>query len=299
MWSKFLRIPILLLTVVGFYSGCIEEPTIAPVSKPFTVAKFGNFTNNVKNVRILIDPVFNKTIPTKLTVSVEAYVQDSVTVLSSTKEITGLTQGNYTSYYDIASGDRALLIYDADSNKVLSYRSYSFISYEETTFLITGYYSSDANKNSLAVSTIKEGNTYVKETAPTDSLLVYFYNLISTSPTEAVKNIKIVMQYSASADSVVLKDSVLTTGLAFKGTKGKILGQKDYRFIIINDTSTTSKDTLAVFPENTYSDSQGFALTGFKYLEKGYIYSYYITRDVANKIVVTELKRLPFEVRPK
>jgi len=299
MWNKFFRIPILLLTVISFYNGCVEEPTIAPVSKPFTVAKFGNFTNNVKNVRILVDPVFNKTIPSKITVSIEKYVQDSLTVLSSSKEIANLAQSEYTSYFDFPSGDRYLLIYDADSNKVISYRLYSFISYEETTFLLNGYYSNNSSSNTFTVTAVKEGNTYLQESAPKDSLALYFYNLISTAPNENPINLKIILQYSTKTDTVILKDSVVATGLAFKASIGKNFGQKDYRIVIINDTSATSVDTLAVFPEKTYSDALGFPIAGFKYLENDFMYSYYITSDASKKTVITELKRLPFEVRPK
>jgi hypothetical protein len=285
--------------MIGFYYGCVEEPTIAPVSTPFTVAKFGNFTNNVKNVRILVDPVFNKTIPSKITVSIEEYVQDSLTVLSWSKEIPKLVQGEYSSYFDFPSGDRYLMIYDADINKVISYRLYSFISYEETTFLLSGYYSKSSTSNTFAVTTLKEGNTYIKEAAPKDSLSLYFHNLISSSPTETPKNLRIILQYSTRTDTVILKDSVVATGLAFKASVGKVFGQKDFRIIVINDTSTTSKDTLVVFPEKTYSDTQGFPISGFKYLENGYMYSYYISSDSTKKTVITELKRLPFEVRPK
>lgn len=299
MWSKFFRIPVLLLFLAIVYYGCVEEPAITPVSKPFTVAKFGNFTNNVKNVRILVDPVFNKKIPSRITVSIEDYVKDSLTVVSWSKEITNLTQSNYTDYLDFPSGDRYLMIYDADSKKVISYRLYSFISYEETTFILSGYYSTNANSNTFAVTAVKEGNTYIQEFIQKDSLSLYFYNLISTAPNENPINLKIILQYSTKTDTMVLKDSVLVTGLAFKASKGKNFGQKDYRIVVINDTSATSVDTLAVFPEKTYSDALGFPLAGFKYLENGFMYSYYITSDTSKKIVITELKRLPFEVRPK
>jgi len=280
------------------YSGCVEDPTVAPTKTPFTVAKFGNFTNNVGNIRILIDPVFNKSIPPKLTVTPEAYVQDSVTVVSWRKEITNLAHGSYSDYFDFVSGDRYLLVYNLDSNKVLLYKSQSFISYEQSTLLITGFYSSSSSLNTVAVSSSKEGTTYIGGILPSDSLKITFYNLISASPSSAEKKLKIILKYSSSSDSMVVKDSTFS-GLAFSKSVGRIFGQKDYRIVVLNDTGTTSIDTLAVFPDPSYSDVEGFPIAGYKYLSNKYEYVYYITDNAANKVTVAELKRLPISVRPK
>ena len=55
MWSKFFRIPVLLLFLTIVYYGCVEEPTIDPVKRPYTLLRVANFSYNVDTLNVSID----------------------------------------------------------------------------------------------------------------------------------------------------------------------------------------------------------------------------------------------------
>jgi hypothetical protein len=142
----------LFLLVLGLtIQGCIEEPAIVPIKRPFSEIRVVNLSNNVDNMRILIDDA------------------QPVSTLNSLA-ITGAT-----SYFEVKSGVRNFKIFNQSGDKVFE-KDITVISYDRTSIVFTGFYSPSIDFNTFANFDISEGEVYVSSAPSAGNLNVYIVN---------------------------------------------------------------------------------------------------------------------------
>ncbi|MGE5682420.1 MAG: hypothetical protein ACM34K_16245 [Bacillota bacterium] len=156
MWLKFTKSIMILvfLSICLMVTGCVDEPTIEPVKRPFSVTRIGNFSQNVEAIKVLV------------------YTGDQVQTFKVNKNTT-------TEYFDVASGKRRFVVYDEATNQLLFDKDIQFISYEESSVYFGGYYSTDILKNTFAPFYQAEGDTYVMEKPKDGKAYVYFADMSS------------------------------------------------------------------------------------------------------------------------
>ncbi len=213
---------LIVLFLIGlFLYGCVDEPYIEPVKRPFSVIKVGNFTSNL----------------------------DPLTVMIDGKTIGNLTANTVTKYFDVKSGQRTFTIKDANGNTVYN-KDIPVISYEEEIILFTGYYSTTDTLNTFGFFSTTEGYTYVEETPPADSAQVYFINCVTDTPVEIAKKI------TASVDTVKnsVKDTLyVSSALAYGKRIGTTLRVGTYDFGFMSEDSVHAKvDSFKINNQKKY-----------------------------------------------
>ncbi len=160
MRKKFKEIAIiLLLTMVGFtIAGCIEEPTVEPIKRPFSEIRLVNLSNNVDGMRILIDD----------------------------QQIATLAITGSTGYFDVKSGVRVFKIYNS-SNDLIFEKELTIISYDRATLVFSGFYSSDPLLNTFSNFEIVEGEVYVPSNPNAGRANIYVVNSASEVDTTESK----------------------------------------------------------------------------------------------------------------
>lgn len=152
---------LIVLFLLGlFLYGCVDEPYIEPVKRPFSVIRVGNFTSNV----------------------------DPLTVLIDGKKIGDLAANTVTNYFDVKSGQRLFTLKDGAGNTIYN-KNIPVISYEEETIVFGGYYSAVDTLNTFAFFSLTDGLTYKEETPPADTAAVYFVNCVTDTPTDTAKKV--------------------------------------------------------------------------------------------------------------
>ncbi len=198
---------LIILFLLGLFAyGCIEEPFIEPVKRPFSVIRVANFTSNLNPLTVEVD---GKTVGT-------------------------LAVGELTNYFDVNSGGRTFTIKDNAGNTVFS-KSIQIISYEEETVVLAGYYSSVDTLNTFALTTYTDGLTYIYELPKADTSVVHVINCLTDTPTEAGQ--KVNLSYVSGTDT-----TSAFTAAAFADKNTFSLGQGDYTFIVSDDSTSISKN---------------------------------------------------------
>jgi len=135
-----------LLVIVFSLTSCVEEPTVPPVKRPYSVLRIGNLSS-VNSMDVYIDGV---------------------------KSFSNLAQNKFTAYFDIKSGKRQIVVKPAGGSNVLLNKSVDIVSYENITMCFGGYYSPSIDTSSFAVFTVSDGFVYQKTAPSADSLLLLY-----------------------------------------------------------------------------------------------------------------------------
>src|SRR3972149_180346 len=135
MWLKF-KFGIIILIIFStmlFLNSCLEEPTIAPTKRPYSVTRVINLSNS--SSQIFIDS------------NQPDGSLNSVTVPST------------TAYFDINSGKRRFIIKNSDQDTIFN-ANIEIISYEREIVVFAGTYSDVSENNTLSSMKISEGEIY-------------------------------------------------------------------------------------------------------------------------------------------
>ncbi len=282
MWLKITKafLAFGFFAMLIFISGCIEEPTIDPVKRPFSVARLGNFIYNVDAINVkIINP--DGTIITK----------------------SNLQKNSFTDYFDVPSGKRKTIITNAANTDTILNKEIEFISYEEGSVLFTGFFSKDELLNTFAFITYPEGDILVEEKPKANEAWLDFIHISGDSPTDTNKAIiiKVAMKNatSTSKDTTTLFSSYTKSSFSFntltfgnyKSTvdtawrryrdKIELSGAINLSFINVKSL----KDTLVQHNTN---------------IEKGYRYFFFVTGEPKkDAMAIFETKQLPLPVRSK
>ncbi len=247
-----------LITKLGFVSlllafsmmlySCVDEPTITPVPIPYTSLRVGNFASNVATMTIAIDG----------------------------KAVGTFAANQISNRFDITSGARQVVITDGAGNKIFD-KSVTAISYEEETWMFTGYYSDQDTSNSFGFNLISEGVVYLNEAPAADSAWVNLINLVADTPTEISKEIK---YFFAPADTSISRDTLQGFFKFGVGNKaGSQLRSQKYYY--------TFTDTASAFSVN---DSLN--------VDSGMRYYLYVSGTQSNFKLITD-EQAPLPIRSK
>jgi hypothetical protein len=222
-------------------TSCLEEPTIDPVTKPFSVARVVNISSNVLTMRITIDDV-----PT----------------------LDGLTSPSASDYFDIKSGKRRFKVYNA-AGDLLFNKEIEMISFDRTTVVFTGTYSTNELENTFANFEVPEGEVYVSSQPDAGMANLYFVHASAAFDTLNSIDYNLGLNYLPTGDTVSV-DTALVTGLKFGETES-----------VGNVVPGVYSNIISVAAENPvqYSDTLnlGAINAGFRY----YIFLYGKPNDLS------------------
>jgi len=236
MWSKFFRIPVLLLFLAITYYGCVEEPTIDPVKSPYTLLRVANFSYNVDTLIISID--------------------------AGAKVLTLYRNELPTQYFDVVSGRRHFLVKSAVGDTLYNDRI-NCGSYEEISLFFTGYSKpKDDLLNTFGYSSYTNGVSYLYEGIGKDSTIIQCANFAPDTPTDS--SIKYRVLITDTTTRRVVKD---IPEVAFNSYVGSALpGNKTYKISYVRRTSAAD----AVTPTYTYYGETTYTFdTGYQYFVYG------------------------------
>jgi hypothetical protein len=267
-----------LLTTLLFISGCIEEPTIDPVKRPFSVSRIGNFIYNVDAVNVKI-------------------INPDGTVITHNN----VQKNSLTAYFDVVSGKRRTLITNAANGDTIQNKEVEFISYEESSVLLTGYFSKSNLENTFAVITYPEGDTYVEEKPAANQSWLHFIHISGDSPTDVNKTllVKVALDNGVATDTATLFSNITRTGYAYRTlTFGNYRSTVDTvwkKYRIKMDLTGPMTFKLVNDAERTEILGQ-YSTT----IEKGYRYFFFVNGEPKkDAITIFESKQLPLPVRSK
>ncbi|PJC60415.1 MAG: hypothetical protein CO025_03285, partial [Ignavibacteria bacterium CG_4_9_14_0_2_um_filter_37_13] len=199
MWSKFFRIPALLLLLVVTYYGCVEEPTIDPVKRPYTLLRVANFSYNVDTLIVSID---------------------------KGKKVLNLYKYQAPSqYFDIESGKRQFLV-TTPAGDTLYNDKINIGAYEEVSLFFTGFSKPhDDLLNTFGYAQYVNGVVYLYEGMGIDTTVIQCANFAPDTPADS--SIKYRVLITDTTTKTVVKE---VTSLGFNSFVGSALpGNKSYK----------------------------------------------------------------------
>lgn len=186
MWFKnkeaLLGSFLLLAILFSFYS-CVDEPTIEPIKRPFSTTRVINLSTNVDPMNIIIDG------------------------RQPSNSLSSVGLASPTGYFDVESGKDTFVVKDNSGNVVFN-STVELLSYERSTIIFAGTYSTDINVNNLSAFQIDEAEVYVKLAPKTDSLSILFINAANAVDT-------ISSQKYAITAHITLQGGTSTTDTAY------------------------------------------------------------------------------------
>ncbi|QQS36878.1 MAG: DUF4397 domain-containing protein [Ignavibacteriales bacterium] len=157
--------------------GCIEEPTIEPVKRPFSEIRVVNLSNNVDNMRVVIDNA------------------QPVSALNSLP-ITGRTP-----YFELKSGVRNFKVYN-QSNDLVFEKDITVISYDRTTIIFAGYFEMPGSEaNTFTNFEVSEGEVLQSSAPAAGRMNVYIVNTAAPVDTFEADEFTIKATYTITGGS--------------------------------------------------------------------------------------------------
>lgn len=243
MWSKFFRIPVLLLFLAIIYYGCVEEPSIDPVKRPYTLLRVANFSYNVDTLIVSIDPgevgakVFN------------LYKNE----LSS-------------QYFEIQSGKRRFYI-KSPAGDTLYNDKINISAYDELSLFFTGWADTSDLLNTFGYAQYTNGVVYLYEGMGKDTTTIHCANFAPDTPTDSSIKYYVLMTDTSTKKLVNVdttkKKNVLSqfTSLSYNTFAGVALpGNKTYKisYAKLTSGSTALTPTYLFYGDTTYTFDTGF-----------------------------------------
>jgi len=178
MLFKFSSKLLLLVVVMSFIglTACVEEPTISPVARPFSMIRVGNLSLNVNDVNVKILDIDKNVI------------RDN-----------SISKNQFTDYFEVPSGSRrfiALAGGDTLYNKAIDITSYG-----EFSIFFIGYASTNADENTFTILSRSEGDTYFLNTPGPDSAVVRVIHASGATPTDTTAALAVTSIYTAPGSS--------------------------------------------------------------------------------------------------
>ncbi len=135
MWLKFKFgiFTLILLSTILFLNSCLEEPTIAPARRPYSVMRVVNLSSSSSQI------------------SIDNNQPDG--------SLNNVTIPSTTVYFDMNSGKRKFVIKDANQDTIFN-ADIEIISYEREIVVFGGTYSNILENNTFASMKISEGEIY-------------------------------------------------------------------------------------------------------------------------------------------
>lgn len=154
MLSKF-KVLITFIFLGGLLlSGCVDEPDMEIPNRPFTQVRVANFITNAAVINVSIDNTLDNTS--------NHVSMSSFTDLNGNSVSNNLSTGQFTSYFDLQSGDRPFTILN-DAGTVVFDEEVPLGSYEEVLILFVGNYDPNIDNTTVAANPVWIGRTYLDD----------------------------------------------------------------------------------------------------------------------------------------
>ncbi len=230
MWSKFFRIPVLLLFLAIVYYGCVEEPTIDPVKRPYTLLRVANFSYNVDTITVSID--------------------HGSKVMNLYKNVIP------SQYFQIESGKRHFFV-TSPSGDTLFNDKITIGSYEELSVFFTGYSKPhDDMLNTFGYAQYTNGFVYLYEGMGKDTTVLQLANFAPDTPSDSAKK-----YYVLVTDTTTKNIVKSVASLSYNSFTGAALpGNKTYKISYAKLTSAADAvvKTYLFYGDTTYTFDTGF-----------------------------------------
>jgi|WetSurMetagenome_2_1015567.scaffolds.fasta_scaffold33871_2 hypothetical protein len=284
MSLKFIKnffIIAVLLSII-YISGCVDEPNIDPIKRPFSITRIGNFGYNVASINVTI------------------YKPDSSTIIYDNLAVNSLTD-----YFEMPSGKRRVVVVNSANNQVLIDKQIEFTSYEESSLFFTGYFSTKTLENTYTYVLNGEGDTYLEESPTANQAIMKWLNLSGDSKDSTAKkyivHVKLINQGSTKKDSASLFSTIGSISYAYGSLEfGKIKSTSNVVLRGYKDTLTINGNVYfsLVNAAGKHNDTLATCSTS---IQAGYFYYFYVTGEPKDKttIKIFEQKQLPLAARPK
>lgn len=281
MWLKITRsfLALILLTSLVYISGCIEEPTIDPVKRTFSVTRLGNFSYNADVINVKI-------------------INSDGTAI----EKNNIAKNQITDYFDIESGSRKVIVTNS-SNDTLLQKNITFISYEEGSVLFTGYYSKSNLENTYTYVSYPEGDTYVEEKPAAGEAWLHFIHVSVDSNVDTTKAVlmHVTMKNASSTpqDTATLFSTIGSISYAYKSLEfGSYRSTKNSTLRGYRDTLSLNGNMLIDFLNS--ANTKQVLVSHTTTIEAGYQYYYFVTGiPKKDAMQIVEVKQLPLAARSK
>ncbi|GJQ61659.1 MAG: hypothetical protein SCALA702_07120 [Melioribacteraceae bacterium] len=154
MLSKF-KVFITFLVFGGlFLTGCVDEPDMEILERPYTQLRVANFVTNADVLNVSIDNTND---------GVDNFTaMNSFTSLGGSAVANNLTNGQYTAYFDVNAGNRNIRLQNS-SGTVIFEGLIGMGSYEEAILIFTGTYDANEDNNTVMGQYIWLGQTYLDD----------------------------------------------------------------------------------------------------------------------------------------
>lgn len=150
---------VLISTIITFY-GCIDEPDIAHPSRPYGMLRFGNFTTMSDSLEITILP--------GLSDSAEA---------NFTPKVITLGPNSLLDYFDKLAGKKTISIRKLPTDTIIYNGEIEIPALQINSFYLLGNYSADNDLNSLMLTQIFDGLSYVSHAPASGKINLHFIYL--------------------------------------------------------------------------------------------------------------------------
>lgn len=268
MWKKFNKNLPLLLGMLFFLAlvSCIEEPTIPPVERAFSVIRIGNFTTNVDEIDVRITED----------------IHDVDINIDRVTNISNITNGTFTEYFDLYAGKREVLVLNSLNGDTLLDKTLEATAYNYLSWYFSGYFHPSIDTSTFAFFSQFDGLTYLDQATSVgaDSFSMVFLHLSGPTDIDSTKNVKIFTEFLAK-DSSVTDTSTLSDEIAFGEIGNSVLRQGDYTLHFIS--TLDESDTLITFQDQ---------------FNERLKYFIYLTGEPKNPVIVKESKQYLI-ARPK
>ena len=267
MWNKFNKNLPILLGMLFFLVilSCVEEPTIVPVERPFSVIRIGNLTTNLDEINVIVIEEMN----------------DEDANVYEVNNIDNLAKNEFTDYFDVLAGRRQVYVLDPQTGDTIFNKAIEATSYNFLTWFFTGYYHPNIDSTTFTGVYVSDGFTYLGQGVAVneDSLSMIFLHASGPTAVDSVKNIGVFAEFLL-LDSTATDTSTLVEEILFGEEFRASLRQGDYTLYFID---TANDDTLA-----TYQDQFNDRMMNF----------IYITGEPKNPVIIKESKQYLI-ARPK
>lgn len=237
MFKKLKLLSFVLIVFLLFIS-CVEEPTISPVKRAYSMLRVANLTTNLDQIDVKIYTEIDE---------IDLQVND-------VKTIADLNKNQFTEYFDVWSGKRQVQVIEKVNNQVIFDKSIDATAYAELIWYFSGYYHPDIDSTTFNFFSTQEGETFLDGTASfsPDSLAIVFLHAAGDTPSDSAKAFYVLSNFTVAGDTAVQDTlyhfSAADSSVSFGEQKRVKAKEGEYSFYMINEING---DTLATFENQT------------------------------------------------
>jgi hypothetical protein len=215
----------IILLVAVFVVSCIEEPTMVPPSRPFSVIRIGNLSANVNSLSVFIDG------------------QQPISQLNA------VLNREATPFFDVTSGKRRITVINS-SNDTLYNKQIEIASYTESSIFFIGDYSNVDTLNNFKDFLYEEGLTYYDDSPMSGRAHLTFINIVTVglNPLTDVSTVDVFDQTNG-------KDSIVVEGLReiqMSVFNDAVAGGRKFSYKVFYTNTVIGSDSISVAAGKRY-----------------------------------------------